>query len=873
MSNQSVAIEFADGPVEGEIEVLQGTLAELRLARGEGRVSGKGFAVASSGPCRLEATIEDAATGLGANAALVSVGREGGAFSFFLRDVSAEHPILIPEYATAVVPAEDDRSYAEIAEAVRVRGLCGGLQGLACQPEETYENACRLNRDMMCPTWLGLSRDMRIFRVGYSKEWGYWGNVVAAYHSPMQKVPETGDAEYGLDFCIGPGASCRVQVTRRLEDGALPILRSEQREEDMTYHLTAFATLETQPLRLDELRGSDWRAVYPNTFGHMLQPEEIEEIRDLMEQEMRGRDEEVVCCIRVEAVNTGEVPRYAWFRSLRPNVRAELAPFDGATGMAGFESGRIFAVHRLQGGPMPQEEMAVLVAPGEAVTLDMLIPHQPISRERALALSGLDFDEHLRACRTFWRAKLRSAASVRVPEAAVDERIRAGLLHCDLVALGKEPDGNVLATIGWYGPIGSESSPIIQFFDSMGWHSLAERSLNFFLDRQREDGFIQNFGGYQLETGSALWSMGEHYRYTRDEKWVRRIKPRLLKACEYLLDWRERNRTDDLRGRGYGLQEGKVGDPNDFYHNFMLNGLSYVGIRRVSEMLAEIDPDESARLDREATAYREDIRTAFYEAMARSPVIPTGDGTWCPSSPPWAEYRGPLALYAEGGNWFTHGAFGSRDSLAGPRYLILSEVLEPDEPGATFLLRSHHELFTRDNAGLSQPYYCRHDYAHIRRGEVNAFLKTYYNQFTALQDRETYTFWEHYFHASQHKTHEEGWFLMQTRWMLYLEAGETLTLLPAIPRAWLADGKVIELSDVASYFGKVSLRVESQLSDGRIRAEITCDGPRKPSAVELRLPHPEGRRASAVAGGEYLPGREAVRIAPWSGRATVELVF
>ena len=200
-------------------------------------------------------------------------------------------------------------------------------------------------------------------------------------------------------------------------------------------------------------------------------------------------------------------------------------------------------------------------------------------------------------------------------------------------------------------------------------------------------------------------------------------------------------------------------------------------------------------------------------------------------------------------------------------------MLEPDEPGATFLLRSHHELFTRDNAGLSQPYYCRHDYAHIRRGEVNAFLKTYYNQFTALQDRETYTFWEHYFHASQHKTHEEGWFLMQTRWMLYLEAGETLTLLPAIPRAWLADGKVIELSDVASYFGKVSLRVESQLSDGRIRAEITCDGPRKPSAVELRLPHPEGRRASAVAGGEYLPGRESVRIAPWSGRATVELVF
>ena len=86
-----------------------------------------------------------------------------------------------------------------------------------------------------------------------------------------------------------------------------------------------------------------------------------------------------------------------------------------------------------------------------------------------------------------------------------------------MAALGREPDGPVLATIGWYAPIGSESSPIIQFFDSMGWHKLAERSLEFFLDRQREDGFIQNFGGYQLETGPALWTMGEHYRYTRDD--------------------------------------------------------------------------------------------------------------------------------------------------------------------------------------------------------------------------------------------------------------------------------------------------------------------------------------------------------------------
>ena len=38
----------------------------------------------------------------------------------------------------------------------------------------------------------------------------------------------------------------------------------------------------------------------------------------------------------------------------------------------------------------------------------------------------------------------------------------------------------------------------------------------------------------------------------------------------------------------------------------------------------------------------------------------------------------------------------------------------------------------------------------------SAFLKAYYNPFAGLADRETYTFWEHYFHASPHKTHEEA---------------------------------------------------------------------------------------------------------------------
>jgi hypothetical protein len=517
--------------------------------------------------------------------------------------------------------------------------------------------------------------------------------------------------------------------------------------------------------------------------------------------------------------------------------------------------------------------MAVLLQPGEAITYEMLVPHEPLSSDRANELARLDVDAHLEACRAFWKEKLDAAASISVPEPAIDERIQASLLHCDLVTLGEDARGPILPTIGVYAPIGSESSPIIQYFDSVGCHEQARRCIDFFLVRQHDDGFIQNFGGYQLETGPVLWTMGEHFRYTRDEEWVRRVKPKLLKACDYLLAWRERNKKPELRGRGYGLLDGKVADPQDFFHSFMLNALSCVGLRRAAEMLETVDPGKSKELAAEAEAFRSDIRTAYHEAVGRSPVIPLDDGTWVPSVPPWTEYPGPVALYADGGKWFTHGAFGARDSLIGALYLVIGEVLEADEIGAGFLLKTHQQLFTVRNAGLSQPYYCRHDHIHLKRGEVKAFLKTYYNQLTALQDRETYTFWEHYQGGGIHKTHEEGWFLMQTRWMLWHEEGEVLKLLSAVPRRWLEDGKRIELKGVATYFGPLDLEVTSRVNEGRIEARVRCGGERKPGGVHLRLPHPEERKAVSVGVGDYDPATETVCIAGFPGEAEVSLKF
>jgi hypothetical protein len=110
--------------------------------------------------------------------------------------------------------------------------------------------------------------------------------------------------------------------------------------------------------------------------------------------------------------------------------------------------------------------------------------------------------------------------------------------------------------------------------------------------------------------------------------------------------------------------------------------------------------------------------------------------------------------------------------------------------------------------------------------------------------------------------------------MLRREAGDTLKLLPLIPRKWMEDGKRITMTKLPTRFGPVSLHVESKLvSDRAIHAVVECSGPRKPKTVEVRLPHPDGQLAVSVEGGTYDPQRETVRIERFKGKATVTLRF
>lgn len=874
-----IEIEWRTNPSLGSFTVDNGSLKSLQVTGGEGTTNMSEFQFMNTGKGRIKLIFDDFNLKLGSYPTIVSLKANEGSFSFFLRDITIENPVFIPEYGVVVLKEDDRRTYAEVEKEILSKKLKNKLDLIEDSPEEaSFESVENRVRNMSVPTWLGVSRDFRIFQINESLSDMSPGeaNIITPMRSSSQVTLEERDNRPSpYLYSIGRGVGVQDNITRRLEQGTLPILNSKLVDDEVEYYTTSFVSFETSPLISGGAFGTDFLVSDSYSGGHMFTDEQKKQVDEKRGAEI-NREEETVLYIRSQAVNTGNVPRYAWFKAPRPgsgwynNIKYN---FDRNTGLSFYDSGRVFCVSKINGLPLHNEEIAVLLQPMESVVVEFYVPHSPIDSDNALALFNQSFEHRLNEARTFWMDKLRKAATIKLPEKRIEEMIQAGLLHLDLITFGKDPDETLSANIGVYSPIGTESSPIIQFYNSMGWQDVARRSINYFLDKQHESGFIQNFGGYMVETGAALWTMGEYFRYTKDEKWVNQNASRILKSVDYLLQWRNRNKREELRGRGYGMIEGKVADPEDHFRQFMLNGYAYLGMSRVAEILEAVGHSDWQRVRKEADDWKNDIRESFFNVMALSPVVPLGDGSWSPTAPPWTEYVGLRSLYARPEVFWSHGTVTVSDAMLGPLYLAFCEVLDVDEPATRMLLDYHSELFFQGNAAFSQPYYSRHNWIQAKLGMTKPFLETYYTTFAATSDRDTYSFWEHLYKVSPHKTHEEAWFLMETRWMLYMEDGDQLDLFKTIPRVWMADGERILLDGVWSYFGPIRVEATSNVNSGHIDASIECSTDRKPSVVRVRLPHPENKKPVKVIGGTYDEKTETVIVSDFNGTASVRLVF
>ena len=143
---------------------------------------------------------------------------------------------------------------------------------------------------------------------------------------------------------------------------------------------------------------------------------------------------------------------------------------------------------------------------------------------------------------------------------------------------------------------------------------------------------------------------------------------------------------------------------------------------------------------------------------------------------------------------------------------------------------------------------------------------------------ETLAFWEHIGFGDWNGAFEAGNFLRRTRMMFVRERGNELWLAPFVTNQWMHDGMRVKIRNAPTNFGPVGYQIDSRVNEGYLQAEIDPPTRNSPSALVIRLRHPEEKKIHRVTVNgqetrDFNPEREIIRLKPGSGRITIRAYY
>jgi len=748
-------------------------------------------------------------------------------------------PAYLPDHGVCVVKGEEERDFTGLVAAIRVNSPPSLYDLISELPEQSWERAWRNMVPKRGRLYLPLGMDGGRHKFGINSDGSVFYRTNNRYliRRPGRDTSrlQSDRAEINLSFGLPS-----EPVERGLQEGTLPIGITVWEMEGLRIEQVACATV---------LDGINSQGPPPpgDALGVLLLRFSFTNISD--------EPRPVRLPIRFTA--EGEVERLSvdemgWIWS---GDRRRAYVETGGRGDIEREDGSIS--YRLD------------LPPGDSHPIVFKLPYLALSDDEARRCEDLEFEAERRTVAEYWRRRLEEGTRLITPEPMLNQFYRAHVAHL-LINCEREPNSHVrFARVGSfrYGVYGNESCMMIVDLDRRGYHREARECLEAFLKYQgtaplpgdyvSKEGVLYGAGGYEAggynqHHGWILWCLVEHYRFTRDEEWLRRIAPNLVAASDWII--RERQRTMDREDIGRGLlPHGSLEDITDWWQWLSTNAYSWRGLDAAAWALEVLSHPESNRIRHEADDYRRSILRAFGEAAQRSPVVRLRDNTCVPHFPSHPHRRGR--------------SFGwIREVLEGAIHLLISGLIDPSSLEALWILKDYEdnlflsphygyrvEDFERhwfDRGGLSlqacllldaEPYLYRDDVKHALRAIFNAIAAYYFPDTRMLTEHALVLGeWRGDHYKSSDEANAAGWL----RYLFVREEGDKLLLGQAVPREWLRPGRRIGIEKAQTHFGTVSLLYESD--ERGITAHL--QGPKRnpPSLILLRFRPPDGRRAETV---------------------------
>lgn len=516
--------------------------------------------------------------------------------------------------------------------------------------------------------------------------------------------------------------------------------------------------------------------------------------------------------------------------------------------------------------------------PGETCEVVLKIPFINLDvRREILALNNLDFDRCYAEVARFWRQEVGKGAQILTPVSQLNDLHMAHLAHVQITDPAMPDDPYLVNTsvgTSTYGNFTNESCMINQELDQRGLIEDVRRRLQVWVKYQGTvpqpgnftdyDGMYFGAGGF--ESGSynqhhawVLWRLAEHFMYTGDRAWFRKVIDSVLTGVDWVFRQR-RNTMKELpfsRGWEYGfLPAGSLEDVTDFFYWLSTNVLMWRGVDTAARALAEYGHVEAGRVRKEADAFARDLRRGLEIMRQYSPLVRLKDGRWIP------HYPGRLYCRGRDVGWI-------REVLEGPIYLFISGLYSSNGRQAQWILDDYQdnryveppygypivnwesEWFSR--AGLScQPNLLAGLLPYLDRDQPEMYIWMFFNAWCACFREEIGAMVEHpapvlgYSNAAHFKTSDQANAVMWLRYMFVYTVGETLHFGRAVPRAWFADGSRIGAQSVRTVFGTVGISYQADPDGKRITAITTLKLRRDPEKILVRFRHPEKKSVRSV---------------------------
>ncbi|MGH7134942.1 MAG: hypothetical protein ACREHD_04335, partial [Pirellulales bacterium] len=354
--------------------------------------------------------------------------------------------------------------------------------------------------------------------------------------------------------------------------------------------------------------------------------------------------------------------------------------------------------------------------------------------------------------------------------------------------------------------------------------------------------------------GHKLQLLAYYYWLTRDADYVREHEAAWAPVIDLITANRQTN--------GLLPPDNYAGDIKQQVISLSSNANCWRGLRDFAAVLDDLgEKDRSAKLIAQAIEFRKAVLHAVSQSERRD------------VQPPFL----PISLFGDepAHDPLTATRMGSYYDLMIP-YVLGSGIFAPASQRETWIidyLRQHgglamgmirstpHQGEFDNQPGVNVLYGLRYLLTLLRRDDTSHALAGFYGQLAQGMTRDTFIGGEasRFLHGDRFgrsfylppNSAANATFLIVLRYLLIQDwdldddgRPETLRLLYGVPARWFADGSVLRVLDAPTAFGKISLRVKSKLSEGKIVAEIKL--PDRPiGKLFVRPPLPPGWRISS----------------------------